>query len=372
MPREPFRTAPALFVVVGAGLTLQLVVWLSFGGAANRTQVLLALAATALSFFVALNLLRRALRALALSAARLQEIAIGWESGRAVSAPSLAATDHSLRELEGLRTQLVARFTQEQKLRQQVEDASAFKTGFLRSVRHELRTPLNAVLGFSEVLLSGMEGPLTAGQRENLTVIARTGARLSDLFDEVIELATMAAGQLELRADAVEVLALLEGVGEAVEGERGQRAVHIRVVEPEQGLVVAGDGERLKRLLRGIASQALAVLHAEELVLSAEAYDARVRLCVRDHARKLTAEELDGLLGSRPSELRRKGLDEGSRLRIAIWRQLAALFDGKVELQSDAQGTQFVLDLPAYVPVRAAVDSGTAPALRGGTSSRPA
>ena len=348
MHPTPFRTAPALFAVVASGLALEAGVWLRWGGAPGSQSQLIALGVSALCGWLSFQVARRALRALALQAARLQESAIAWDPARAVMMPSLAASDASLRELEGLRARLVARFEQEQQLRKQVEAASAFKTGFLRSVRHELRTPLNSVLGFTEVLLSGMEGPLTAGQRENLLVIARTGRRLSDLFDEVIELATMAAGQLELRADAVDALALMEAVGEALEDERGTRAVHIRVEEPETALVVSGDGERLQRLLRGIASQTLSVLHGEELVLSAETAGEYVRLCVRDSARTLSDQERESLLGSEPTAQRRKGLDEGSRLRIAIWRQLAGLFGGRIELHSDAAGTRFLLDLPVW------------------------
>jgi signal transduction histidine kinase len=348
MSARLFRSAPALLVVVTIGLLVQAAVWMSWSGLPAARALPIALGVSGLCAFAAFHVLRRALRALAQSAARLQESAIGWDAARAVRMPSLAASDPSLREIEKLREVLLARFEQEQQLRTQVDDASAFKTGFLRSVRHELRTPLNAVLGFSEVLLSGMEGPLTAGQRENLQVIAQTGRRLSDLFDEVIELAAMAAGQLELRADAVDVQALLESVGEALEQERGTRAVHIRLEVPELPLTIAGDGERLQRLLRGVASQALAVLHGEELVLSSEPAGEAVRLCVRDSARKLTDAERESLLGSEPSGQRRKGLDESSRLRLAIWQKLAASFGGKAELHSDASGTRVVLELPAW------------------------
>jgi signal transduction histidine kinase len=329
-------------------LLLQAAVWMQWSALPLSREVLIAAVVTATCAWVAFHGVRRALRSLAVQAARLQESAIGWDPARAVRMPSLATSDPSLRALESLRSQLLARFEQEQQLRKQVDEASAFKTGFLRSVRHELRTPLNAVLGFSEVLLSGMEGPLTAGQRENLQVIERTGRRLADLFDEVIELASMAAGQLELRADAVDALALLEAVGEALEEERGTRAVHIRIDEPKIPLTIAGDGERLQRLLRGVASQALSVLHGEELVLSATPAGESIRLCVLDSARKLTADERESLLGGAPTELRRKGLDESSRLRIALWRQLASLVGGTIELHSDDGGTRFVLELPVW------------------------
>jgi signal transduction histidine kinase len=343
MSRAPFRIAPALLTILALGLALQAAIWSSLAAAGAHGRWVLALGASIACFGAGFHVVRRALLSMALEAERLQELAIGWDTSDALSAPSLARYDSSLREIEGLRTQLVARLEEEQRLRKQVEDGSAFKTGFLRSVRHELRTPLNAVLGFSEVLLSGMEGPLTAGQRENLLVIERTGRRLSALFDEVIEIAAMVAGQLELRHDAVDATAVLERVGEAAEEDRGPRPVHIRIDAPETALVIEGDGVRIERLLRGIATHALSVLHGELLILSARAGADRIELCVRDPGRKLTREDLELLTGSEPTAMRRKGLDESSRLRIVIWRQLAGVLGGQFELHSGQDGTECVL-----------------------------
>jgi signal transduction histidine kinase len=348
MSRAPSRIAPALLTILVLGLSLQAAIWCSLPGAGSRGDWVLAAGASIACLVLGFHLVRSALLSLATEAARLQELAIGWETADALSAPSLAEHDSSLREIEGLRAQLLARLQEEQRLRKQVEDASAFKTGFLRSVRHELRTPLNAVLGFSEVLLSGMEGPLTAGQRENLLVIERTGRRLSSLFDEVIELAAMVAGQLELRSDAVDVTAVLERVGEAAEEDRGPRPVHIRIDAPETGLVIEGDGVRIERLLRGIATHALSLLHGELLVLSARAEGEQVKLSARDPARRLSREEVEMLTGSEPTSMRRKGLDESSRLRIVIWRQLAHVLGGSFELHSGAEGTVCELSLPAW------------------------
>ena len=69
---------------------------------------------------------------------------------------------------------------------------------------------------------------------------------------------------------------------------------------------------------------------------------------MRDPARRISNVELAELVGEQPTAVRRKGLDEGTRLRIAIWRQLAALHGGEFSLQSDAHGTQFALELPSW------------------------
>ncbi len=334
--------------LLALALVVQAVLWVESSGLGPWLGVVVALGLGLLCFGLGLRLLKRALLPLSFEAFRLQEMAIGWEAGRALSSPPVHTRDRTLIEIEHMRRRLFEGLHESRRLRKQAEEASRYKTGFLKSVQHELRTPLNAVLGFTEVLLSGLEGPLTAGQRENLVVIGRTGKRLQDLFDEVIELAATAAGQLELRREPLDVATALEQVGEALEEARGDKPVHIRLDLGDDLPLVLGDDERLTRLLHGIASQALSVLQGQLLVLSAHAFGEQVQVAVCDPARKLAPEEVEGLLGSEPTGLRRKGLDEGSRLRLAIWRQLAELFGGTLVLRSDQGGTAFVLELPAW------------------------
>ena len=344
MSARPRRLFPALAAAIAVGLVLQVGVWVWVAACSWDIGVAgLAVAGAVLA--VASVGLQRMLASLAHSARRVR---VPDAAARLPSLPG-AAHDPVLRDVERLQRTLSSQLQDSERLRKQAEEASAYKTEFLRSVRHELRTPLNSILGFSEVLLSDLEGPLTANQRENLSVIARTGQRLSDLFDEVLELSAVAAGQLELKLQSVDVAALLERVGETLEEQRAGRPVHIRVAAAETLVPAAADPYRVRQLLEGIAGHALSVAQGPLLELTASADSAdRVRVCVRDPARQITSSELAELTGAHPTSVRRKGLDEGTRLRIAIWRQLAALHGGDFTLHSDAEGTRFALDLPSW------------------------
>jgi signal transduction histidine kinase len=357
MSSSPRRVAPRLAAVLVAGLAVQGLLWLRVQPLDDRFSFMTLLAFAAALFVTAFCLgiagiqLRRALHPLRAHAAHLRALAAAQapEKVRKSKPPPLAALDPALRDVVQLRQRLLARLEQSQRLLAQAEQATAYKTEFLRSVRHELRTPLNAVLGFAEVLLAGIEGPLTASQRENLAVIARTGKRLQDLFDEVIELAAVVAGQFDLQRDAVDATALLEHVCELLEDERGDRPVHIRVDVPDGAPVAAGDPFRLEHMLRGMASHALSVCTGHMLVLSAAPSHDGVHLCVRDPSRVLSSAEIDVLLARQPIGSRRKGLDESSRLRIVIWQQLAQLYGGQFSVHSDQHGgTTYALELPSW------------------------
>ena len=217
----------------------------------------------------------------------------------------------------------------------------------LRAVRHELRTPLNAVLGLSEALLSDVDGPLTDGQRENLTVIAGTARRLSDLFDDVLELSTDAPTDRFRTREAVDLGAVLEELAEALEQSRGVRAVHVRVtVEPDLSPALANP-HRLQRLIGSVGRYVLASCNGELMELRACPHDAsRARIEVFDPGRALGEGELSVLLSDEPSPLRRRGLDESARLRLSMFRQLAEREGGSFMLESSAAGTRMSVVLP--------------------------
>ncbi|MBI5101446.1 MAG: PAS domain-containing protein [Nitrospirae bacterium] len=95
------------------------------------------------------------------------------------------------RELQSLNRELVVR-------REEADAASSSKTDFLANMSHELRTPLNSILGFSEIMLQGMAGPLTEKQKEFLTDISTSGNHLLSLITDILDLAKIEAGKLEL------------------------------------------------------------------------------------------------------------------------------------------------------------------------------
>jgi signal transduction histidine kinase len=353
MKRPRVRVGTALLGVLLLGLLLQWAVFVPLFARTGALPWMVLISALIACIALGRKWLGWALEPIAAQDAELRQLLSELAPEGGVPGPPRVAraappSVPGLFEMEQFGRRLQARLGERRELERQLEEATAYKQGFLKAVRHELRTPLNSILGFAEVLLSDLEGPLTTGQRENLTVIRRTGKRLQDLFDEVIELASVSAGPHELLREPVDAPALLEQVGEALEEERGDKPVHIRL-EAGDGLPqVAGDAARLRQLLRGMASHALSVSTGELIVLAARAGDGKVVLTVSDPARRLSSADVSQLLARESAVSRRKGLDEGSRLRMAIWQELAALYGGKLSLQSDATGTELRLTLPAW------------------------
>jgi hypothetical protein len=123
---------------------------------------------------------------------------------------------------------------------------------YLRALRHEFRTPLNAVLGFSDVLLSGIDGEVNASQREDLEIIRASGIRLRLLLDSALDISQLAEGQLRLDIDRVDVGELVgRAVAEAGQLWSNKREAHFEL--PQRDCVAEVDEARFRRCLLVLA-----------------------------------------------------------------------------------------------------------------------
>src|SRR5437667_5725198 len=92
------------------------------------------------------------------------------------------------------------------------EAANIAKSQFLANMSHELRTPLNAILGFSEVLENGIAGPLQSRQAEYIGLIHQSGRHLLHLINEILDLARIDAGKLDLHEEVLDLRRLVDSV----------------------------------------------------------------------------------------------------------------------------------------------------------------
>lgn len=123
---------------------------------------------------------------------------------------------------------------------------------YLMALRHEFRTPLNAVLGFSDVLLSGIDGEVNESQREDLEIIRASGIRLRVLLDSALDLSQIADKRLRLNEESADIRALVGRV--AVEaGQLWSNKRSASCVLPDEPCVVEADAARLRRSILVLA-----------------------------------------------------------------------------------------------------------------------
>jgi signal transduction histidine kinase len=251
---------------------------------------------------------------------------------------------------------LVERFTAaERAYRQDLAGAEAYdrdRSAFLAALSHELRTPLNAILGFTEVLLAEVDGPLDDDARENLGVVRSSGGHLRELIDDILELSALESGELVLERRKVDVLGIAEEV--VREARVNAQGKPLSIELEGTPTVVFADPRRVRQILGNVLGNAVKFTPAGRVLVSIEPDSASWGLIrVTDTGPGIAPEEQAAIF----EEYRQAGdpgmRNAGSGLGLAITRRLVQMHGGTVELESAVgRGSCFSVWLPAEPPER--------------------
>ena len=253
------------------------------------------------------------------------------------------------RALAALRTKIAEGRARDARAREEAEEADRYKSDFLMAVSHELRTPLNAILGFADVLLRELDGPLSEGAREDVATIHGAGSHLRDLFEDVIDLSALASSRVTLQREEVDVGPLLEETCRLLEGQRRGKPVALRVVVAEGTPRADADPKRVRQIVTNLGTNALKFTEQGEITFEARGAEEWVEIVVRDTGSGITRSELETLFieYSQVGDVKRR--TRGTGLGLAICKQLSELHGGSIKVESDfGQGSAFVVRLPMY------------------------
>ncbi|MCA0458070.1 MAG: GAF domain-containing protein [Chloroflexi bacterium] len=145
---------------------------------------------------------------------------------------------------------------QVQRSNEQLRELDRLKSDFLANMSHELRTPLNSIIGFSRVILKGIDGPLTEMQEQDLNTIYNSGTHLLGLINDVLDQAKINSGKMDVHADYFDIKGVVEGVRSIGIGLIKDKPVDMRL-EVASGLPkVYGDEFRTRQVLLNLVSNA--------------------------------------------------------------------------------------------------------------------
>ena len=251
------------------------------------------------------------------------------------------------RAIAALRTKIADGRRRDARAREEAEEADRYKTEFLMAVSHELRTPLNAILGFADVLLRELDGPLSPGAREDVATIHGAGAHLRELFEDVIDLSALASSRIQLVPETVEIRALLEETCRLLEGQRRDRPIALRIEVADDTPTLFADPKRLRQILTNLGTNALKFTERGAITFEARADGAEVVLVVRDTGSGITRQDIETLFieYTQVGDTHRR--TRGSGLGLAICKQLCELHGGSIKVESAfGEGSAFTVRLP--------------------------
>jgi GAF domain-containing protein/DNA-binding response OmpR family regulator len=256
-----------------------------------------------------------------------------------------------------------ARLYEEQiKTAEQLREVDKLKNQFLANMSHELRTPLNSIIGFSRVILKGIDGPISDLQEQDLTAIYNAGTHLLGLINDILDISRIEAGKMELGFEKVDMSILISSVLSTAKGLLKEKPIRLEsVIEPHLPLVKA-DPTRIRQVVLNLLQNAAKFTEDGNITVKAvrqiNAFgNPEVLVSVTDTGVGISAEDQKKLFQPfsqvDASPTRKAG---GTGLGLSITRNLVELHGGRIEVISEVgKGSTFCFTLPTVLPTGALV-----------------
>jgi signal transduction histidine kinase len=224
------------------------------------------------------------------------------------------------------------------------------KSDFVSDVSHELRTPLTSIKGFVDYLLEGMAGELNAAQKASLTRVHSNAERLTRLINDLLDLARIEAGRVELHLARVAVEDVATAVLDELRPLASDKRVDLDAEVASKNVLVRADRDKLHQILLNLIHNAVKFTPPGGRVRVAIAGrdDGTVATTVRDTGHGIPAEELDRVFEKFYQVGDAEGAQKGSGLGLTITQKLIELQGGTIWVESELdKGTTFGFTLPA-------------------------
>lgn len=234
------------------------------------------------------------------------------------------------------------------------------RAAFLGALSHELRTPLNAILGFADVLLSEVDGPLDPDTRENLEMVRASGSHLRGLIDDILELSALESGQLRLSRTLVDARAVADDVMREAAARVAGKPIELRANGPSPTYAFV-DERRLWQILSNLVGNAIKFTAKGQVTVAVALELGQVRITVADTGPGIAAKDLETIFDEFRQVGPVKARAKGTGLGLFIARRLVTMHGGTISVESEVdRGSRFHIRLPAW-----SVETGGFSALEG-------
>jgi signal transduction histidine kinase len=239
-------------------------------------------------------------------------------------------------------------FNEIQEKSEQLEAANKHKSDFLARVSHDLRTPLNSIIGFTRIVLRRMEGQLPNLQKENLQKVLISSEHLLTLINELLDLAKIDAGKMEVIADTFRVEDIINMTATTVEPLlKNGRVQLVRDIAP--GLPpIRTDRDKLRQVLLNLLSNSAKFTEQGEIRISAAQMNGTLKLAVSDTGIGMKPEALEHIFEEfQQAEQTTSAQYGGTGLGLAIVKKFITLMGGDIVVDSEiGKGSRFTITLP--------------------------
>jgi len=256
-------------------------------------------------------------------------------------------------ELEETNRGVVALYAELDDKAAQLKEALELKSRFLSYMSHEFRTPLTSITSLTNILLSRLDGPLTAEQERQVTFVRGSVLELSEMVDDLLDLAKVEAGRITISPEWFEMVDLFSALRGMFKPIVGSSSVALIFEEPKGVSRLYTDDKKLSQILRNYISNALKFTSSGEVRVDARTTDANeIEFSVTDTGVGIAAEHLPTLFADFVQiDTRLQRRLRGTGLGLSLARKFAELLGGRVGADSElGVGSRFWVTIPANFP----------------------
>jgi signal transduction histidine kinase/HAMP domain-containing protein len=253
-------------------------------------------------------------------------------------------------------------YARQRQTAEHLAEVDRIKTEFLATMSHELRTPLNSIIGFSKVLLKGIDGPITETQAADLRIVHDSGQHLLALISDILDISQMNAGKMKLVFEKVDLQTVAQEALDTTSALVKERPVEIGEEIESDLSPLYGDRRRIRQILLNLLSNAVKFTERGRIILRMRQVEALnphtehlepyVEISVEDSGIGIPPEKMHDIFEEfvqiDGSPTRRAG---GTGLGLPITKKLVELHGGRIWVESQpGEGSTFSLILPISGP----------------------
>jgi signal transduction histidine kinase len=230
----------------------------------------------------------------------------------------------------------------------QLEEASRHKSQFLASMSHELRTPLNAILGFNEMILGQVYGEVPQDMKEPLEDIQKSGKHLLRLINNVLDLAKIEAGRMELALADYSVQDTVESVRSTLRPLAEAKGLELVASVPQDIPLAYGDGGRLAQCLMNLAGNSLKFTKQGRVEIAVQAGNGQLTWRVSDTGIGIPPDKIETLFSEfRQTDATIASEYGGTGLGLSITKKFIEMHGGRIWVESElGRGSTFLFEVP--------------------------
>jgi signal transduction histidine kinase len=245
------------------------------------------------------------------------------------------------------------KFAESQKKVSQDSESSRFRAEFLANMSHELRTPLNSIIGYSEVLLDGVDGELSEFVKEDVEQIHSSGKHLLQVINDILDIAKLDTGKIILSLQEEDLVSILQDIVQSRQNMLKGKPVTIKLEESSSIPKIYFDPLRMRQIISNLVDNAITYTSQGTVTVSYGMEDSQtIHINVADTGTGIEKSQLKFLF-EKFGQHADPSLDKGraTGLGLAITKQLVELHRGQIKVASElGKGSSFTLLMPIGKP----------------------